>query len=133
MKLGIAIGNDETVEPSFDWVGRPVFSPDGAEVAYAANVGGKADPFTCVSEGGDPETEGGQWFLVRGGRRSEPFERVGDPVYSPDGRRLAHAAMIGGKWHVIADKMKSPPFDFVGPPAFSADGKQVSFGARLGR
>jgi WD40-like Beta Propeller Repeat len=131
-KLGVAIGADESVEPRFDFVGRPVFSTTG-EIAYAASTGAKCDPFAAVTEAGEPDAEGGEWFVMIGARKGDVFEKVGQPVFSPDGKRVAHPARAAGKWHVVVDKAKSPPFDAVGPPVFSADGKQVSFGARLGR
>jgi WD40-like Beta Propeller Repeat len=132
-KLGIAVSNAEKVEPQYDFVGRPVFNPAGTEIAYAANTGGRCDPTTAVLEGDDASVEGGQWFVVRGTGKSEVFEEVRKPVYSPDGARLAYAARIAGKWHVVVDKSRSPPFDAVDRPRFTPDGKRVCFGARLGR
>jgi Tol biopolymer transport system component len=135
-KLGVAVGDDESVEPRFDWVGRPVFSPNGAEIAYAANIGAKLDPAaaaTAVTEVGDPGAQGGEWFVMTGAMKGEVFERVGQPVFSPDGKRVAFPTLAAGKWSIVAGKTRSAPCDAVGPPRFSADGKQVSFGARSGR
>jgi hypothetical protein len=132
-KLGIAVSNAETVEPQYDFVGRPVFNPAGTEISYAANAGGRCDPMAAVTGAEEADVEGGEWFVVRGDRKSGAFEEVRHPVYSPDGSRLAYAARIAGKWHVIVDKSRSPPFEAVDRPRFSADGKRVSFGARLGR
>jgi hypothetical protein len=132
-KLGVASSDDDAVEPRFDFVSRPVFSSKGGQLAYAACVGVQVDPWTAVTEDGDPEIEGGEWFVMVGKTKSAVFERVGRPVFSPDGTAVAHAARLRGKWHVVAGKKTSPAFDQVGTPQFSPDGRQVSFGAVLGR
>ena len=81
-KMRVAVPG-KTGEP-FGIVGRPVFSPTGPTVAYAAD-------------------EGERRFVVIGTRRIETPHRVSDPVFSPDGRRVGYGARIGREiwWKVL--------------------------------
>ena len=97
----------------FDWVGNPVFCPDGGKLAYRAR-------------------QGSRWFVVVDDRRGPEFDRVGSPVFSPDGRQLAYWARQGKKEFIVLDDRKGPTFDGAGFPVFSPDGGQVAYRAREG-
>jgi len=139
-------------------IDRPVFSPDGKKLAYAA-------------------AETGRWRILQGNTRSEEFHAVGGLTFSPDGAELSYwakegtdspAIVIKGGWKskgypdiiwgptyspdgrkitfavgrrhsdqwkefvVVGDK-DSELFDEVWSPRFSPDGRNVVFGARVGR
>ena len=68
----------------FSLVGRPVFSPDGRNVAYAADVG---------------ETP----YVVVGGRKFPAPGRASDPVFSADGRKVGYGTRVGREigWKVV--------------------------------
>ncbi|HEX7898873.1 MAG TPA: hypothetical protein VF950_14005 [Planctomycetota bacterium] len=68
----------------FSLVGRPVFSPDGRTVAYAADVG--ATPYVVV-----------------GDRKFPAPGRVSDPAFSADGRKVGYGTRVGREigWKVL--------------------------------
>ena len=46
--------------------------------------------------GTETKVKGGKWFIVVGRTEaSEEHEKVGDPVFSPDGKRLAASSQLG--------------------------------------
>ena len=93
----------------FDWVGWPVFHPDG-DVAYEA----KKDGVHRVMKGAAPVTQS--------------YDYVGDLAFSPDGRRMAFVARIGGRYRVVADgKELKAEFESVANPFFSPDGRRVAY------
>ena len=59
-----------------DDVGKPVFSPKGDRVAYAAK-------------------DGTTWRVLCGETASKPYDHVGRPVFSPDGKHIAFGARDG--------------------------------------
>ncbi len=69
---------------AFTLVGRPVFSPDGRTVAYAADSGGRP-------------------YVVIGDLMVEAAGRASDPVFSPDGRQVGYGTRIGREigWKVL--------------------------------
>jgi hypothetical protein len=67
--------------------------------------------------------------VVAGGEAGETFDRVEEPVFSPDGRAVAYAARAGDEWFVVAGARKAGPFAWAGPARWSADGSKVAFGA----
>jgi hypothetical protein len=67
------------------------------------------------------------------GRKGEEFDGLGQPVFSPNGKRLAHIVVRRGKFAILVDNKIAPDFDGVGPPNFSPDSATVEFGARKGR
>ena len=90
--------------PTYREVGTPVWSPDG-RLAYAAR-------------------RGDGWVLVAAGRElGAAADAVGDPVFSPDGRRLAYLARRGGAALVVVDGREHRfALALEGSLAFSADG-----------
>jgi hypothetical protein len=86
-------------------------SPQGNACAYAASI----------------EKE---WYLVAGAERFGPYDSVGTPVFSPDGRLVACAVKPAeSPWRVKCGPSLSEPYDGVGPLRFSADGNTLLFGA----
>ena len=69
---------------AFALVGRPVLSPDGRTVAYAAD-------------------DGDRLYVVVGDRKFEVVGRASDPVFSPDGKQVGYGARIGREiwWKVL--------------------------------
>ncbi|MBN2492848.1 MAG: PD40 domain-containing protein, partial [Planctomycetes bacterium] len=117
---------------TFDFVGRPVFAPQGKSLAHAA----------CSA---------GRWFVVLDDRRLPgEYDAVGTPVFSASGREVAYRAnrggsvpgagipglgreappdasrIQGGKWLVVVGKIESREFEQVGEPVFSPDGEFVA-------
>ena len=79
----------------------PVFSPNGATLAYAARL----------------DTG---WFILCGkDKLGGPFEDVSAPVWSRDSRKVAFAARKGAEWHVVGGAKTEGPYDTVGVMAFS--------------
>ena len=66
----------------------PRFSPDGQRFAYCATVGSTN-------------------FVVADGKKERAYTNVGDIVFSPDSKHLAHAASRDGKWCMVNEDRKS--------------------------
>ena len=68
----------------FTLVGRPVFSPDGRRVAYAADDGTKQ-------------------YIVIDDAKVEVSGRLSDPAFSPDGKQVGYGARAGRElwWKVL--------------------------------
>jgi Tol biopolymer transport system component len=80
----------------------PVFSPDGARVAYAARIGAENSEAT--------------WRVIVNDREIATCRGIGtDLVFSPDGRHLVHGAFLeDDKWCVVVDgKKRSVPYSDV--------------------
>ncbi len=58
------------------------------------------------------------------------FDRVGPPVLSRDGRRVAYRAQRGDRSFVVVDGAAGPEAELMSDPAISADGKTVAYGER---
>jgi WD40 repeat protein len=80
--------------PIYDAVDSPVFSADGAHLAYRA-------------------TKGKQQFVVLDGQPQKMVDQISDAtmVFSPDGKHLAYAAVDGGGARIMFDGTESPPYD----------------------
>ncbi|MCW7753629.1 WD40 repeat domain-containing protein [Desulfobotulus sp. H1] len=137
----------------FDGVWEPLFLKDG-RIAVPARSGGKwrlcvdgeplwAESFVqlwqlVVSDAGGKiagvcAPEFGKWTLVEDGKVwSQRFgEMVMDPVFSPDGRRLACTGKNGDMWTIACDdKVWDQRFDQIWAPVFSPDGNHVGCRAR---
>ena len=101
----------------FDWVGEPQFVGSGNQVVCGAS-------------------EGHQWFVLHADRelKVEGVERIGTPVASSDGSRLAYPASSGREgmeqWWMNVDGRKGPTFAYVGAGRFSSDGRAFCYEAR---
>jgi WD40 repeat protein len=106
---------DGVAGAAYDKIGLPVFSLDG-RLGYAARQGKKA---FMVIEGAGP-------------REQTPYVQLGDPLFSPDGRRVAYLAFDGKKELVVDNGIAGKPYDEVGRLVFSPDGQHLAFEARQG-
>ena len=107
---------DEVVTPGGpDWLVSwpPVWSADGSHLAF--RLTSRTSSKECV---------------VLDGRRGEPFDRVGAPALSRDGRHLAYRAHVGERSFVVVDGRHGPEVEFLTDPALSADGSVVAYAAR---
>jgi hypothetical protein len=52
-------------------------------------------------------------FMVVDGRQQGPFDIVGVPVFSREGRHLAYLAGLGDKWFIVMDGKKGRTYDFI--------------------
>lgn len=134
---------------------RPLFSPDGKRLAYAAQGldsqymvvdGVKSLPYPGIApnvvawrpDGGELSfgVLGVQDFYIIQGqgdsrRRHGPFQRlgVGSLTYSPDGKHLAWAAVAGMGWRVFVDGVPGPVFERIRPDSlrFGPDGAHLVY------
>lgn len=136
----------------FESVGRPVFSADGKHLAYWGQSGSEkvvvldgkkgrafddrsqSSPIIFSADGTHIAYRAhleGRPVIVVDDTASEPYALAGDPVFAPDGKTVAYAAMPrGSQWIVVAGNKKSDSFNEIGPIVFRPDGKKVAFGAR---
>jgi roadblock/LC7 domain-containing protein len=77
---------------------------------------------------------GNKWFVVVDGKEGKQYDGiVGSPIFSPDGKRVAYAAVIGDKQFVVVDGKEGKQYDgIVGSPIFSPDSKRVAYAAVIG-
>jgi Tol biopolymer transport system component len=135
-KLGVGVDGLAWIEPFASALGSPAVSPDGKHVAVAARVTAEDPRPLALRRHSELAAPDDHWVLARDGekdaKRTE-WQRVADPVFSPDSASVAFAAQRGGRWFVVVGDTTSGDFDAVGPPHFTADGRHVFFGARRGR
>jgi Tol biopolymer transport system component len=134
---------DEKEEVPFERVGYGYFSKDGKHFAYEAQRGdlrfvvidGRQDgPFGDAglwdfSPDFDIYTAGaeGKKFFVWHGQKQKAYESIGEPVLSPDGKKLAYAARNGEKNLVVVNGEEGKAYQAVETPVFSLDGNQMAY------
>jgi Tol biopolymer transport system component len=142
---------DGKAQGSYTELGMPLWSPDGKGLAYKASRSGKwvvvrdgkpGEEFLRVS--GDPvwspdgrglayaAFKAADAFIVVNGKPLETFLLVDQPVFSPDGLRVAYPAKAGGqpKWMMVwGDRRGDAHYDTVESPVWSPDGKRIAYKA----
>ncbi len=130
---------DGEESPEYEEVRDLVFSPDGSHIAYAACKGERERPVGIV---GDFDTQ--RWAVVVDGQEGPEYGEIvkGTPVFSPDGRRLAYAAVrnvrmtpaSGPDYYrrrsvVVVDGEESAPYVSVrgGSLVFSPDSQRLAY------
>jgi WD40 repeat protein len=58
--------------------------------------------------------------------------RIGEIVFSPDGRRIAFSAFKKGAWYLFEGNKKGKAYDSVKMITFSSDGRRIAYSARRG-
>ncbi len=81
---------------------------------------------------------GKNWFVVVNGNEGPAFDKVVEPLFSPDGKHVAYRARKDGKrFVVLADTLAKtvaahPPYEQVSRVKFTADGKSIAYGVKDG-
>jgi hypothetical protein len=121
--------------PHVAWVGRvdgqDVISLDGAPIVARARLRTEA---IALSNGklAHVDVDAGKERVVVDGKPGEPFDEVGTPVWSADGR-VAYRARRGASQLVVVDQRELPGGQTVGAPVFSADGRRLAYAVRRAR
>jgi hypothetical protein len=88
---------------------------------------------------------GGDVWINVAGEKQGPFDAVGPPTFSPDGRRLAYIARRSHTSYLVLDGVPGEPFDAILPeegdlsnyledsPVFRDDGSSIAYRARRGQ
>ena len=101
---------------------RPVFSPDGKQIAYISHIDGNYEIYVMNVDGSNKT------------RLTKNNSDEWDPMYSPDGKKMLFSSKREGNWDIfIMDKdgrnqkqLTDDPGD-EWDPTFSPDGKNIVF------
>lgn len=116
-------------------------SPDGRRILVFGTPSEPGPPAESANPPGPPRqflalydlTTRQCWsanLAVDGPLGRAPYDRLGDPVFSPDGRHLGYRAQRGDARFVVIDDREGPAFHRVGAPVFSVDGRHSAYWAR---
>jgi Tol biopolymer transport system component len=138
--------NEKRVGDPTEWVSDPAVSRDGRVVAYVAEgekrflvVGAERTEIRDLARSVFLSRDGACWGyvtrtqVVTSKARSEEYDEIRDPDFSPDGNHVAFRARRGDQWFAIVDDRKTAAPGIVWGPIWSPDGAQVGYGALLGR
>ncbi|MBU5615181.1 TolB-like translocation protein [Geomonas azotofigens] len=109
----------------YDEVGELAYSKDGSGYVY---LGRKVTPGVT----------GKSIFLVVNGKEGPRYDKIIQPTFSPDGRRVVYRARQDGKRFMVVSDLdgkvvrQDPVYEMVFPPAFSADGQLLAYGVKDG-
>lgn len=92
------------------------------ELTFSARGGGVA--FVV------PAGEGG--VVHHGSRVGKAYRALGELALSPDGRRLAHGALVDGRWRMVVDGLEGAPYAAVQGPVFDGAGTRLAYQALEG-
>jgi Tol biopolymer transport system component len=146
--------------PEYDGIGLSytVFSPDGKRLVYGAKKADKwfvvLDGEVCPESGYDdvgffdfsPDSsrfayaalKDDKRYMVVDGRVGKTYERVSEPVFSPDGKHLAYIATIKDaepdkkRRFIVLDGKEGKIYDGVNRPIFSKDSEHIMYGVMEG-
>ena len=65
--------------------------------------------------------------MILDGIKSEAYDALNWPVFSPDSKHIAYVVQKNGKKFMIKDGKKSPTFDSIGFPFFSPDSRHLAY------
>jgi WD40 repeat protein len=103
-----------------------IFSPDGKELAYCAQL-----PLSTIVNGVKVESED-EWFVVQNGKEQKRYHQLqGIPVFSPNSLRMAYAGEKNSKRMINSDGMEGDSFDDIYFMVFSPDSKRMAYSVRL--
>jgi Tol biopolymer transport system component len=121
-----SVETDGKSGPSYSGIGNSlIFTPDDRDIVYSA------------------QTDDQKWSVIVGTQMGKPHDACSpdDPVFSPNGKRLAYVVEDSQKWLVVVDAKFGASYDQIGEyhffgetvPTFSADSKHVAYEAVTGK
>jgi hypothetical protein len=126
---------DGMPEANYDMYCEPFASPDGGHVAFVARRNGKR---LLVHDG----VEGSQYDAIGIGVPDDEIEASDrpwaledeQPIFSPNGKRLAYRARRGNKWLMVVDGDEGTEYHAVGRSSyvFSPDSRHLAYTAKRG-
>lgn len=127
-KLSFVVFGDPKKAPTFAWVEKPVFSPDGERIAYVANEGGQV----FGGKEGVNGLSGGRWLVVADGKKGKLYDEILGPVFDPDGKTAVFVArrVDRGTQTYRCSLVRGAIAEPEGPearlPVFSPDGRRTA-------